>query len=172
MTVLQNLIQLVSSGGTILHGSPRAFFEILPSKTKEGNAVCATVVPEIALYHALLRGTPGGSPKSIPGKIGTGEWSFNKRKQEPGVFTIRITPKRLDFLLLNPPLRGYVYPMDTYDFEKRGLAECRLYNSRFLRKKILVTEADLPFTPIPGHLEYKLVLPYKFKHHFAIESNL
>lgn len=168
---IHNLRKLVSSGNTILHGSPKEFFEVRPTRNNGEMVVCATVVPEIALYHELLIGTPGGRKRGIPGIRFTGEWSCIEDEQNRRIFTIRITQKKLEFLLLHPKLQGYVYPMDTYDFEKRGLSECRLHKSRFLRTKILITEEDLPFTPIPGHLEYKLILPYKFKSHFGIEGN-
>lgn len=160
--VLQKLIKLVSSGDTILHGSPNYFNEIIPRLTDGEMAICASVVPEITLYHALLKGSPGR-------KIGGGAWSFNKKRFERATITFRLTEERLNFLLSKPKLTGYVYPMDTYDFDRRGLAECRLYKSRFLRTKILVTEDDLPFCPIPNQLEYKIELPYRFKNHFAIK---
>lgn len=167
--VLQNLINLVSTGDTILHGSPKIFSEVRPRKIGDQLAVCATVVPEIALYHALLLDTPGGRKKGTPGKM-DGEWSFYKQRHKSAVLKIRINQTKLDFLLLNPKLQGYIYPMDTYDFDRKGLAECRLGKSRFLRTRIAINENDLPFTPIPGQLEYKLVLPYRFKSHFCIES--
>ncbi len=164
MSALKQLRNIVFSGGTVLHGTKACFNEIKPRMTDGEVAVCATVIPEIALYSALISRTPGY-------KLGGGAWNFI-RKDGNLSLVFRITQKRLDFLLSDPVLQGYVYPLDTYDFEKRNSAESRLYKSRFLRKKILVTDDDLPFQPIPGKLEYWIQLPYKMKHHFVIEQLL
>jgi hypothetical protein len=161
LSALQQLRKIVFFGETILHGTKAYFDEIRPSMTDGEVAVCATVIPEIALYSALIARTPGK-------KLGGGAWNFT-RKDGKLTLAFRITQTRLDFLLSDPVLQGYVYPIDTYDFEKRNSCECRLYKPRALRKRILVTDDDLPFQPLPGKLEYKIDLPYKMKHHFVIQ---
>ncbi len=161
MSVLQELRSKVFAGETLLHGTKVFFDEIRPSMIDGEIAICATVIPEIALYSALITRTPGN-------KFGGGAWNFT-RKDGKLTLTFRITQRRLDFLLSDPVLHGYVYLLDTYDFEKRNSCECRLYKPRFLRKKVLVTDDDLPFQPVPGKLQYKIELPYSMKHHFVIK---
>ena len=161
MSALQQLRKIVFSRETILHGTKAYFDEIRPSMVDGEVAVCATIIPEIALYSALITRTPGN-------KRGGGAWNFT-RKGGKLTLVFRITQTRLEFLLSDPVLHGYVYPLDTYDFEKRSSCECRLYKPRTLRKRILVTDDDLPFQPLPGKLEYKIELPYTWKHHFVIQ---
>lgn len=161
MSQIDLLTQKVIEEKIILHGSPRKFYELRPTRRIEDDCcMCATQFPEIAILMAILRkckGHGGVKYKSIT------------TENEP-VLHLRMSAVKLNSLLSSDELTGYIYVLDRDNFQRHSLNELRCWDSRFVRAPISVTKADLPFIPEEGKREYHIPLSMDIITSFPIRE--
>lgn len=160
MSIIKTLDEIVLKEKVLLHGSARYFYELQPSNFGMGSVVCATQFATIAVLMAILRACP------VKGHV----------KYQPLLspkidhVVLKLTKEKLQSIINNPDLEGYVYLLNRDGFRPRFFNEFRLRQSRFVRKPIKVNFNDLPFTPISGQLEYKIFTNPEIHEQFSIRE--
>lgn len=146
MNKVQILRDVVLNEKSLLHGSPKKIEELRPHYTDDEMAICATPFPEIAIFMAVAAACKPGTHGFMV-SIRDKKWSVQ--------FNIC---EHILAVLLQKDVKGYVYVLDSENFQRRNMFEHRAYESLYSMKTLSVTKEHLPFIPIEGQTCYKVPL--------------